>query len=480
MLRYFSLRGARRRKSGTTACDGIGAYRGMGRRVGIESLECRFALSAASAVVLPQFSFTLATTKDAASVTVDYSIAQTDILQPLTFDVYRSDKPVLDSASALIGETTLNPSVDSAKLTQGTHAGVTLLNGTVLTPNTALPYLVVVADGNGAVAEDPNSVNSTYFRTYVLGVVVHGLEASASGATPAWETSMASDLMTIEHYDSVIAFNWVKDSSTPAPGLATKAGDALYSQLTASAAALNQNHAGDVVDLQFIGHSRGAVVVSRTLQDLANQPVTALTGSYVKVTLLDPHPSNVADAGLYSVPKAPLGSLATIGYLAFESSTKDPEVVLPASVGIRAIEVYYQHTPASGFPINTSEHLLNLWGEGQNDGLLINQSGVSIQWHNLTSVKDPTVGLIGHSETHAWYQLYVVDAGSTFGSTTAVAKPSTSSTASPVSALAAQASSSAQMILNTSLSNRRMETKLSRSAVVHLWESAIGFLDDDA
>jgi hypothetical protein len=443
--------------SRTTAC------RGSGRRFRIESLEGRLALSAAGAVTLPLFNLTEATTKDAASVTVDYSIAKADIQQPLTFDVYRSDKPALDSASALLGEATLDPTVDAAKLTQGTHAGVTLLGGTVLTPNTSLPYLVVVADGNGAVAEDSSSVNSTYFRTYLLGVVVHGLEFSSSDATPAWETSMATDLTTIDHYDSVIAFNWVKDSSIPAPGMATKAGDALYSQLTTSAAALNQNHAGDVVDLHFIGHSRGAVVVSRTLQDLVSQPVAALTGSYVKVTLLDPHPSNVADTGLYSVQQGRLGSLAAIAYLAFESSTKDPEVVLPAAAGIRTIEVYYQHTPASGFPIKNVESLLNLWGEGQSDGLLINRTSVSIQWHNLTSVKDPNVGLIGHSETHAWYQLYVVDTGSTIANVSAAARPSALGMAGPVSELAAPPSGAAQIDWLSTHSNRRPGTRWSRS-----------------
>jgi hypothetical protein len=310
-------------------------------------LEDRLVLAA---TVLPQISLLEATTRDASSVTLDYSISKTNITHALTFDIYRSDSPVLDASSRLLGESTIDPSNDSQDLTQATHE-VTLIPGTSLPPNQALPYIVVVADRNGAVAEDPASVNTTYFRTYLLGVVVHGMESTIANATPAWETSMASDLKTVDHYDNTIAFNWVKDSTMAAPGEATKAGDALYSQIVAAAGALDASHAGDVVDLHLIGHSRGAVVVSRALQDVASQHPRALAGSYTKVTLLDPHPANVADAGLYSAPGGLLG-LITVGvYLSFESATKDPEVVLPANAGIKDIEVYYQHTPASGFSI---------------------------------------------------------------------------------------------------------------------------------
>jgi hypothetical protein len=424
----------------------------VGRRRDIEMLEDRLVLAA---TVLPQISLLEATTRDASSVTLDYSISKTNITHALTFDIYRSDSPVLDASSRLLGESTIDPSNDSQDLTQATHE-VTLIPGTSLPPNQALPYIVVVADRNGAVAEDPASVNTTYFRTYLLGVVVHGMESTIANATPAWETSMASDLKTVDHYDNTIAFNWVKDSTMAAPGEATKAGDALYSQIVAAAGALDASHAGDVVDLHLIGHSRGAVVVSRALQDVASQHPRALAGSYTKVTLLDPHPANVADAGLYSAPGGLLG-LITVGvYLSFESATKDPEVVLPANAGIKDIEVYYQHTPASGFSIFNSEFYLNLWGEGPTSGLS-NQSGVSVQWHNLTSVKDPAAGLIGHAEIHAWYQLHVVDAGSTLadvsgGASAAIsaqAVPATLPAAAPAAALpyGAQTSLAATMIL---------------------------------
>ena len=254
MPRFFDLLAGRGRKT-------ISATHFYSpRRVACEMLEPRMCLSSAALTSLPLFTFTKATTKDASSVAVDYTIASDDITQALTFDVYRSDKTVLDGSSVLLGETTIDPAVDSQKLTQGTHAAVSLIQGTVLTPNTTLPYIVVVANRNGNVAEDASSVNTTYFRTFELGVVVHGKESGI--AVPAWETTMASDLKKFDHYDNVIAFNWAKDSSTSAQGLATKAGDTLYSQIVNAAASLEASHAGDVVDLHLIGHSRGAVVVS--------------------------------------------------------------------------------------------------------------------------------------------------------------------------------------------------------------------------
>lgn len=49
--------------------------------------------------------------------------------------------------------------------------------------------------------------------------------------------------------------------------------------------ATRQTHVGEVVDLQFIGHSRGAVVASEALVATTDP---ALEGSYTVATLLDP------------------------------------------------------------------------------------------------------------------------------------------------------------------------------------------------
>ena len=209
---------------------------------------------------------------------------------------------------------------------------------------------------------------------------------------------------------------------------------------------------------------------------MAGKLPTALTGSYVKATLLDPHPSNTADAGLYSAQSGFFGAIAVNAYLNFESATKDPEVVLPAGAGIKSIEVDYQHTPASGFPSSNTERVLNLWGEGQNDGYLVNQSGVPIQWQNLTSVKDPKAGLIGHSEIHVWYQLRVVDVGAV---TTPAIKSSvvsvntTVATAAPTSTITKPATATISTVPTTNSHNAGSHTSSAIQDFLELVDEAL-------
>ena len=165
-----------------------------------------------------------------------------------------------------------------------------------------------------------------------------------------------------------------------------------------------------------------------------------------------------------------------IGYLVFEGATNDPEVVLPANAGIKAVEVDYQHTPSSGFASSNVEHLLNLWGEGPADGYLINQSGVPIQWHNLTSIKDPKVGLIGHSETHAWYQLHAVDAGTALPPTSTPAA-TVVSTAVALASPAPRTNPSSGITASVSIGKPRGAARLSRAAVLSFWESVGDIFD---
>ena len=241
--------------------------------------------------VLPKFEFDEVTTLDAQSVATTYTILNADITQPLTFDVYRSDQPFKDSTSVPIGEQTIDPKTNSQDLTHGNHIDVPLIKGTSLPPNPFMPYVVVVADANGAVQEDPGSINTAYFQKYLLGVVSHGFLLQTSNDTPAWETQMQASLMN-EGYNNVIAFNWASMSLTPKAGEAVAAGNMLFSQIVANADQLAAGHAGDVVDLHLIGHSRGAVVVTQALQDLVGTTDPRLAGGYFKLTLLDPHPAH--------------------------------------------------------------------------------------------------------------------------------------------------------------------------------------------
>jgi hypothetical protein len=382
----------------------------------VEVAEQRVLLSApvihAATAALPTLKLTKATTVDAHSVTVSYSISTANVGQPLRFDIYRSDQPVKDAGSQSIGTETIDPGSDPADLAVGTHS-VQLIAGTSLTPNAAIPYIIVVADGDGAVAEAAGSVNTAYFRTFSLGVVSHGLEL---GSAPAWEAAVASDLKQFSHDDGVIAFRWLKQSRLSQPGQAVLAGDKLYTQVVAAADKLAKKHVGDVVDLQFIAHSRGAVVVARVMQRLVGTTDRALEGSFITATLLDPHPANQQTTSLYSASAAG-ESLIGGSYRSTELAMADPQIVIPANVS--AIQIYYQHSSfQSPFTApGTEETAFNLWGQGPADGIT-NNSSAPIVWTNLTGVVDQTpvgtpkspriLGAIGHSEVPIWYDLHVL------------------------------------------------------------------------
>jgi hypothetical protein len=73
--------------------------------------------------------------------------------------------------------------------------------------------------------------------------------------------------------------------------------------------------------------------------------------------------------------------------------------------------VFYQHTPATAFPLLAPESIANPWGEGPSDNAIVDQSAAPIQWHSLTNVVDPVLGPIGHTQVPDWYQTYVVNEG---------------------------------------------------------------------
>lgn len=375
----------------------------------------------------PDLQLTEATTLDAQSVTVYYSISTSNISSPLTFSVYRSDQTTWDSKAVLIGEQTIDPSTDPQDLTIGNHV-VQLIKGTSLPPDPTLPYVIVVANSNNSVLQDPASADMTYFQKYLVGVVVHGYEPLGfiNQSTPDWELSVANALQNDDSYDAVIAFNWTFDSSKPSPGLPAADGYKLYSDVVSESDDLASAHSGDVIDLHFIGHSRGAGVVSQALQDLVGTTDLALEGSYIKVTLLDPHPANISTVSLFSA--FPLTApLVLPPYEAVEIADNDPAIVIPKNV--MESNVYYQHSSyLDGFVFtDPAEFGLNLWGEGPSDGI-INQSGSPIQWHNLSDVVDSTLGPngkklgpIGHTEVPEWYLVHVVEVGASLGGGTTTA-----------------------------------------------------------
>ena len=377
-------------------------------RLCLEQLEDRVLLSAA-----PDITLTFATTTDARTISINYTINNSSLAgQNVSFNIYRSAAYDSLSGAQLIGTATI-PGSDSADLSLGGHSGVKLAltspSGqavTALTPNTALPFIVVDANLDGSTAS---------FETHVLGVIAHGLELDPMlwllNQVPAWEVQMAAALQQSDGYEAVIPFNWVRLSILPFPLAIELASDQLYQEVVAEADQLADQHPGDVVDINFIGHSRGTVVISEVLQDLVGTHDPALQGGYMQMTLLDPHPANLSFSQFSWDAAIPAANDFAALVIAFEVLTSDPQVVVPSNV--MQVQLFDEQTQAGqlGFS-NLTEILLNLWGETAS--VLPNQSGQPIEEMNLTDVTAPGIGLIGHYEVPDWYLANVVDANKTF------------------------------------------------------------------
>ena len=170
-----------------------------------------------------------ATTTDSQSVTIDYQVNQPiDAASPLQFGVYRSSDGQFNSSDSLVDTVTLVPpgaaSGQAATLDQagqpatavGTHT-LTIPLPQGLPPYPAKPYVLVVADpGSPSATTDPQQTAS--FRVYTIGIVTHGgIQDPSWKHGPPWELETAY-MMRHEGFDSVIAYNWVLQSSTPGRG----------------------------------------------------------------------------------------------------------------------------------------------------------------------------------------------------------------------------------------------------------------------
>jgi len=376
-------------------------------RLCLEQLEERIVPSSS------RIALSFATTTDTRTISVNYSITGDSLAgQDVTFNIYRTTSYNALSGAQLIGTATI-PGSDNTDLSAGNHTDVRLSltapNGqplTMLTPNLTLPFIVVVANLDGS---------SASFETHVLGVIAHGLEYEP--IVPAWETQLAADL-TSQGYDQVIAFDWTRLSLLPFPFAIQVASNLLYYQVVVEADLLARQHPGDVVDINFIGHSRGAVVISNVLQDLVGTTDPALQGGFMEMTLLDPHPANNAFGQFSFIPGAdPFAALVTL----FQDLTSDSQVVVPSDVD--QVFDFDEQSPAGqlgwlmGFlqtfsTSQLSQFVLNLWGEPAAD--IPNQSGQPIEETNLTNVFAPNLGLIGHSEVPLWYIANVANTNETF------------------------------------------------------------------
>jgi hypothetical protein len=436
-----SMLGAQQNANGDMTADGmIGYSQGQGAQA---------LIPVPPSTPNAQFQLTKATTPDAQTVVVNYTVTS-QLTSPIHFAVYRS--PTQDtapssnqiaqcdvpSAGCTVG---VAGSADSDPLAVGDHT-VTLNPQAGLAPNTAFPYVVVVGTSG-------TQQQTTYFQKFLLGVVSHGFlpdqffydtvsrkvlgAPSGNVRLQPWETDMAASLKTSDGYDDAIPFDWTDFSGEASPSGALSAENKMVAQIVAWTTA-HKAHAGDVVDLHFIAHSRGTVIVTQVI-GLLSGAVTRQSavlgadpkfgGGYVEVTLLDPHPANNTwekpwadqftfidknDDPLYSKSvRMAAGDELVLTTEVFQSRAADPQVVLPR--GIKTVEVWYQHTSTDC--LTGTEGMMNLWGVvgGQ---ALVNSSGLAFAPVDKTT--RPTKGGrcsngIGHGEVPILYGNTVVKSG---------------------------------------------------------------------
>jgi len=350
------------------------------------------------------------TSPDPQDISFTYDVKEAAPAQEFDVAVYRSSSLSFSFDTAiLVGQDFPIPALDMAgqsSVSLGQHT-VMLNDPVALHPDPAHEYVFVVADPAHDYGDPDNTIHETHFRKFVLGAVVHGfqLQGGLTGL-PSWEIQTSAVLGQLG-YDQVIPFDWTSTSNLPVPGVTQAQGLVLALEIHAAAdlLVLTGGSSGDVVDLRLIGHSRGAVVISQALLDLADTTDPVLVGGFKVMTMLDPHPANNSFATRdYSAANNVFGKFAVSVYQKFQALAQDPQVVIPSNVD--EAELYYQHTPASRFSgVFNSEAYLNLWGE--DPSLITNESSTDVlqgRVHDLTPKAgrsgDPA---IGHSEVPLYF-----------------------------------------------------------------------------
>jgi len=317
-----------------------------------------------------------ATTHDASQVHLTYEATGSPVpMGSVAVQVWRSTDAVLDpTVDSLLATATL------AELSAGVHTQEIPVPLGSLGLQASHPFILVVLDPvgdaqpQGEVSEENEANNITHFRKVTLAVIVHGL--TFFDAPPEWEALLAETLRGL-NYDDVLEADWAQLSRQVRPGAPQQFAEELLVDLLERIAALEISE-NDRVDLHWIGHSRGAVVVSEALQIFPNemeQPAI-LRGGWQKVTLLDPHPAVNRDPEQISINTFfPLGALVGQGTRLFQGIARDPDVVIPTDL-VDDAENYYQRN--EWYALSPTEvffdYLTNYWGETNLAGVPANQS----------------------------------------------------------------------------------------------------------
>jgi len=270
-------------------------------------------------------------------------------------------------------------------------------------PDPIHPYVFAVATG-----PDQRSTEAD-FQKVVIAAVTHGFETPFTSIPPAWVTEMANSLSN-EHFNDVIAWGWSK-SWFAGPGHATAAGDGLAQAVEKVVQNPQIVPAGAIVDIELIGHSRGAVVVNRAFTDLqaASSTISQLRGGYWRETLLDPHPANQATDSLFAYnPKSALSRAADKVAKGLQFLMADPYPIKVPSM-VSEVQDYHEHTAVT--------KLGSYWGilAGLYTENYIDPNGVPpgpglvLEGKNtIEKSLDLTSNGIGHGEVHEWFQEFVV------------------------------------------------------------------------
>jgi hypothetical protein len=411
------------------------------------------AVTAATTTAAPQAApvgMVGATATSTEELTVTYDVANNRKDHEITIRVYRSQDKDYDRDNPIqvkIADVQLT-AADSAnghheiKIT--TDGPYQFLNNDKqpLRPDPTHEYVIVTLDDDGTL--NPHDVYNTpqkELRIWLVAAVTHGFTAGplnlvslflsngkSAGPSPPpyqdWVDKMAMGLMK-DKYDYVYPFHWEDTSNTnylkPGYMYTEEEGYKLATQLIAKVPGHLDgfNDQSDVVDIQFIGHSRGSVVISQALMDINDSNTEApqndlhiqgddsyrwLTAGFDMMTMLDPHPANNAfgdmDSGTVMLSLPPLinvtidiGAVAAQTTRAFQASAEDSNVVVPSNVSVA--QDYWQHTSAND--LSGTERLLNLWGETHDQ--IENESDVQIQDNEETGSG------VGHTEI--WKQVYL-------------------------------------------------------------------------
>jgi uncharacterized repeat protein (TIGR03803 family) len=357
-------------------------------------------------------------TNDSTNLTIEYTIAHNDANAPFALDVYRSTAGSWNQGQRVAVATV---EIGGKLAHTGPHAivvgpasplyGFLPSQADALRPDLKYTHVLAVADPTGALnPADLNKPPSASFTIHVIAVIVHGY--STDLATAQATNMVYAKLLQANGYQIGMAWDWASTTSQGTPGtpilkLLPNSARALADSVEAEARRISAGN--DIVDVNFIGYSRGAVLVSKALDDIyednrSSKAIQQLKSGYMMEMLIDPHPANngsppawVGPAGWegenhqYSADHGMLVDAvvgATLSVISkFQGAVNDPNVSIPPNV--RAAADFYQHTSVS--ELSGSEGYVNLWGE--DPSLITNRSTVKIRDLNVTGQG------IGHFET---------------------------------------------------------------------------------